>query len=187
MSGVTDVPLTAEGHREAMALAEALLGEPAASMVYTSPLRRALATAERIAAGSGREVRTVLELREIDCGSADGLPLSEVRRRFAAPWEANLRQDDPDFRWPGGESYREFRARCLAAIRAIARERAGERTLVVTHSGVIAQVLGAITGASPAAWEPHRPGTASITEVELAAGGGRVIRFDDRVHLRHLE
>ncbi len=68
-------------------------------------------------------------------------------------------------------------------MRAIVARHPGRTVAVVTHSGIISQVLGAMHGLSPAAWEPFRPGNASITEVRWDDGGGTVLRFDDRAHL----
>jgi broad specificity phosphatase PhoE len=135
-------------------------------------------------------------LREIGCGGVDGWTLARVRRRFPRLWAANLARADERFRWPGGESYREFRARCLRAIRRIAAAHLGARVVVVTHAGVITQVLAAIHGIAPARWDAFRVGNASVTVVRwdrrgAAAGaaeatrlaGAALVRFDDRSHL----
>ncbi|WP_437563229.1 histidine phosphatase family protein [Sorangium sp. So ce542] len=182
MSGWTDTPLDARGREEAEALGRRLAGGPAFDAVYASPLSRALETA-RIAAGAWGPVRTHDGLREICCGDVDGAPIEEVKARHAALWEANLRQDDDDFRWPGGESYRELRARCLAAIGVIAAAHPGQRVLVVTHAGVIGQVLGALHGVPAARWEPFRPGNASLTSLSWQGERGVLLRFDDREHV----
>lgn len=182
MSGWTDTPLDAQGRREADALRRRLAAGPACDSVYASPLARAVETA-RIVAGAWGPARLLDGLREIHCGDVDGMPLGEVESRYPAHWRANLRQDDDGFRWPGGESYREFRARCLATVRAIASAHAGQRVMVVTHAGVINQVLGAIHGIPPARWEPYRPGNASLTSVTWHRDQGALLRFDDREHL----
>ncbi|WP_437941705.1 histidine phosphatase family protein [Sorangium sp. So ce341] len=182
MSGWTDTPLDAQGREEAEALGRRLARGPAFDAVYASPLSRALETA-RIAAGAWGPVRPHDGLREICCGDVDGAPIEEVRARHAALWEANLRQDDDDFRWPGGESYREFRARCLATIGAIAAAHPGQRALVVTHAGVIGQIVGALHGVPAARWEPFRPGNASLTSLSWQGERGVLLRFDDREHV----
>jgi hypothetical protein len=46
------------------------------------------------------------------------------------------------------------------------------------------QVLGSIAGQSAARWENYRPHNTGLTIVEWSDGGGRVICFDDRDHLR---
>lgn len=182
MSGWTNFPLSDLGRRQAEALSRRLAEEAASiSALYASPLQRASDTA-RALTGLG-EIRCLEDLREIGCGEVDGWPLSQVRERYPDLWEANLRQDDPDFRWPGGESYRELRDRSLAALDRIAAAHPGERVAVVTHAGVLSQVIGWLHGTSPAEWAKFRPGNCSLTEVEWAGDCGTVRTFDDRSHL----
>lgn len=179
LQGSTDLPLTARGQWEARLLRRRLQGEPSFDAMYSSPLRRATQTA---AALGGTIPAHCSDLQEIHCGSLDGMPLDEVQRRYPALWAANLSQTDEHFRWPGGESYREFRERCLAAVAGLAARHAG-RVALVTHAGVISQILGALAGHSPARWEPFRPGHTGLTEIEWTGQGGRVLRYDDRTHL----
>ncbi|HEU4631281.1 MAG TPA: histidine phosphatase family protein [Gemmatimonadaceae bacterium] len=183
MSGRTDVPLSARGRAEIARLCDRLRGTAPFAAIYTSPLQRAHRTALALAgAGLGR-VRICAALQEIDCGVLDGVPLSDVQQRFPALWAANCRQDDERFRWPGGESYRELRCRSLQAVRAVARAHPGARVALVTHAGVISQIVGAIEGVSPARWECHRPANTALTEIDWGRGEGVVVRFDDRGHL----
>ncbi|HYG66427.1 MAG TPA: histidine phosphatase family protein [Anaeromyxobacteraceae bacterium] len=183
MSGWKDTPLTAEGHRQAALLCGRLSPAGPFAAVYSSPLRRALDTARCLAAAADGILRTDPDLREISCGEVEGWDVEDVRARFPELWARNAAEDDDDFRWPGGESYRELRARAVAAADRIARAHPGERVVVVTHTGVVTQLLGVLAGAPPARWSVHRPGNASITRVEWADGGGRVLRFDAREHL----
>jgi broad specificity phosphatase PhoE len=163
MAGWSDSEITAEGQRQLDALRVSDTGA-AAGVIYTSTSHRAMVTAEALDRG-GRIV-PLRSLREICCGLVDGWLIDDVERMFPSFWKANLEQADPDFRWPGGESYREFRGRALRAMRGIALRHPGERVVVVTHAGVIAQVLGAIAGVSPARWSPWRPENGSMTVVE---------------------
>jgi broad specificity phosphatase PhoE len=185
MSGWTDVPLSPTGHIEAERLAARLRMEPPFDAIYTSPLRRAQETAARIAAASAPRsgVLVAEDLREINCGEVDGLPVEYVERVVPELWALNMRQDDPDFRWPGGESYREFRSRCLAGMRRIVSSHLGSYVGVVTHAGVICQVLGEMAGLGPARWETYRPSNASLSEVVWSGAAPVLVRFDDHSHL----
>lgn len=185
MSGWTNFPLSDLGRRQAEALSRRLAAEaPALSALYASPLQRASDTA-RAFTGLG-EIRYLEDLREIGCGEVDGWPVSRVQERYPDLWEANRRQDDPDFRWPEGESYRELRDRSLAALGRIAAAHPGQRVAVVTHAGVLCQAIGWLHGTSPAEWSRFRPGNCSFSEVEWAGECGTVLTFDDRSHLEEV-
>ena len=181
LSGTTDLPLTELGRQQASALARS----PAvrdAEVVYSSPLQRARVTAE-YAVQPQHEVVCCRGLQEIDCGELDGMPIDEVRTRFPAVWSSSQAQLDDAFRWPGGESYLELRERSVGTITEIASSHRGARVLVVTHAGVITQLIGHVEGVPPARWATFRAGNASITELDWGAAGARLVSFDRRDHL----
>jgi alpha-ribazole phosphatase/probable phosphoglycerate mutase len=181
--GRTDTALSPLGAEQAAALAERLGPDLFGVPIYSSPLSRALRTVEALAALTGTPVRLHEGLREIDCGELEGMAVSEVKWRYPREWEENLRHEDPDFRWPGGESYAEFRERCLRAAAEVAAAHRGGRALVVTHAGVISQALGSTAGVSAARWDLNRPGNASVTELLWGPGGVTLVRFNDQTHL----
>jgi broad specificity phosphatase PhoE len=119
------------------------------------------------------------DLREIGCGAADGRSVHEVRASYPEHWGRNERQDDDDFRWPGGESYREFRERCLRAVRRIAARHPGACVAVFTHTGVVTQLIGAIRGFPAARWSAYRPKNGSITVIDWDGPAGRLVSFDE--------
>lgn len=177
MCGWLDLPLTAIGEQQALALEHRV----AAHVVYSSPLRRARDTARHCAEGA--EICLEAGLREIGCGRLEGMPLRTVARDYPEDWARNAAQTDDDFRWPGGESYAELRDRVLSAIAAIAARHPGARVAIVTHAGVITQLLGHIADERPARWSAYQVGNASLTEVAWGDGHGRVRAFDVRDHL----
>lgn len=183
LCGRHDVPCSAVGRQQIGKLRECLASQPAFDAVYSSPLRRALETASAAPPDAYASLRILRSLAEIDCGVLDGSPIGAVQRDYPGLWARNEAQDDENFRWPGGESYRRFRARVLRAVTQIARGHAGGRVLIVTHAGVVNQVLGSIAGQSAARWSSPRPHNASITRVRWAAGVGQVEWFDDCRHL----
>lgn len=183
MSGWFDVPLSAKGMQEAQAVSGWLARGGRIAAIYTSPLQRARRTAVAIGAACGLPVRPVPALREIHCGEADGLPLAEVQRKYRGAWARNSEQTDPDFCWPGGETYRAFRTRVLGSVHELGTAHADERIVLVTHAGAINQLLGSIAGVSPARWEPFRQRNGSVTEVVYQEGVLRLISFDARPSL----
>jgi broad specificity phosphatase PhoE len=183
MNGWTDCPLSDLGWRQTEALRRRMAQEPPAAARYASPLRRARDTAEALSGLPLGPLHLLDDLRELHCGEVDGWPISEAFQRYPELWHANRLQADETFRWPDGESYREFRERCLRAMDEIAAAHPGERAVVVTHAGVISQVLSALHGIGPERWDSFRPGNCSLSEVQWGRGGGVLVRFDDRGHL----
>lgn len=184
MNGWADVPLSHGGREQAIALGRRLAEEAPEAVIYASPLRRTVETAQPLAERLGRAPVPLRSIREIHCGIVDGWPTSRVMREYPEWWEANLAQADDDFRWPEGESYRHFRSRCLRAIRALNSRHPAERVIVVTHTGVITQLLGAFCGISAARWDTWRPHHASITRIEVCGDDAMLHTFDDHEHLR---
>ncbi len=180
MCGSYDAPLSEEGQRQVELLRIRLAAERHFDAVYSSPLKRALDTA---AAAWPAPVRVLESLAEIDCGTVDGLPIDDVRRQYPESWRLNESQVDENFAWPGGETYGDFRRRVMLALNSVARQHAGQRVLLFTHAGVVNQVLGAITGQSPAKWESPRPRNTSITRIIWNKDSYSVECFDDCTHL----
>jgi broad specificity phosphatase PhoE len=111
----TDLPLTPEGEKEAVALKPLLEGEDF-RLVESSPLERALRTASL----AGYEPVVDSDLCEWDYGDLEGLTTPEIRGRFPG-WSI---WDGP---WPGGEEPGHVAARAnrvVAKVLAIGRGRA---------------------------------------------------------------
>lgn len=179
LSGWFDSPLSTEGREQAVRLAN-VLHDLTVTALYTSTLRRARDTAEVLGDAWDLPSRDEPDLREISCGALEGTPLSIVQRRYSELWNKNLAHDDDEFRWPEGESYREFRARALRALRRIAAAHRDERVAVVTHAGVVSQIVGAVHGTPPCRWDLWRPGNCSVTALRWCDGLWSIVRFDWR-------
>ncbi len=184
LCGWCDACLTARGRAEVECLRRRLSAEPPFSACYTSPLQRAAMTAA--AAPPSLQPVPLDSLREIHCGDLEGMRLADVEARYPDLWARNLSRKDDGFAWPGGESYRDFRRRVIAAVEQIAERHSAERVLVFTHSGFINQVMGVLAGAPAARWDLYIAGTASVTEVRWSSESRAVVRFNDRSHLEHL-
>ena len=98
--GATDIPLNANGRRQARAAAPYYASlEPVA--IWSSPLSRAHDTAAEVAALTGLDIRTDGRLAEMDFGDAEGRVWEEVLAMDPrlAGWRTGR-----DVQWPGGES-----------------------------------------------------------------------------------
>jgi probable phosphoglycerate mutase len=172
MCGWLDLPLSSTGEVQLQSLGNER-SEFKAETVYASSSSRARLTGQALAANWKVQVRIDPDLREINSGAVEGMLIEEVKQRFPDLWARNASQDDSDFAWPDGETYKNFRQRVFGALTRIARRHPTARIPVVTHTGVIAQVVGAIEGLSPAVWERNRPAPFTATEVIWNDGGPR--------------
>lgn len=136
--GRLDVDLSAAGRVDAERIA-ALLRAQRVAAVYTSPLRRAVATAEPLARALALRPVTVDALREIDFGELEGLRLEEVEKLH--PEHVGWTAASADTRFPGGESVSALRARAAGAARGLAQRHQGQTIVVCSHAVVIRAVL----------------------------------------------
>ena len=140
LQGHIDIPLNAEGERQAGALAQALAAAPIDAIV-SSDLARARQTAQAVADQfDGLTVATDPLLRERCYGVFEGMLYSEVEREYPADfvlWQAR----DIDAVMPPGErvaeSFRQFYARSISAIRDWAGRYPGKTIVIVAHGGVL--------------------------------------------------
>lgn len=153
MLGRLDPPLDEVGERQAAALAAsaALAG---VARVVTSPLTRALRTAEAL----GAPVEVDGRWTEIDYGVYDGLPLGEVPPEVWASWKA-----DPEWTPDGGESLAAVGRRVRDACEDLWAEAADRDVAVFTHVSPIKAALGWALGLSVA------EAAAARTFVEVAS------------------
>lgn len=150
-TGLTDLPLTERGERNARRLGESLAGRSFAA-VLTSPLQRASRTCEL--AGFGAVAVALPDLVEWNYGDYEGLRSAEIHAR-RPDWQ--LFRDG----CPGGEMPDDVAAR---ADRVIARVRAVDGDVLMFSSGHILRVLGARWLGLPAAGGRYLMlGTASLS------------------------
>ena len=150
-TGLTDLPLTERGERNARALGERLRGLTFAK-VFTSPLRRAARTCEL--AGFGRAADIDPDLVEWDYGQYEGRRTAEIDAE---------RPDWLLFRdgCPGGETPDQVGAR---ADRVVGRLRAIKGDVLVFSHGHFLRVLAARwLGLDEAGGQHFLLGTASLS------------------------
>ena len=136
--GKTDLPLSEAG-REALMDKYEQLDYPKVQRVYSSPLERAVQTAEIIF--PEREIVIVDDLREMDFGVFEGLPAEELVRLDSFKKWLKGGLDNPP---PNGETLRSMMLRCYSALNLMILDMMKEgftHAGVVTHSGILMNML----------------------------------------------
>lgn len=97
--------------------------------VWTSTLKRTQQTAQFLPSPQ-KEWKA---LDELDAGSCDGLTYDDIAKKF--PEDFKARDDNKfEYRYPGGESYRDVITRLEPIIMALENQ---ENVLVITHQAVL--------------------------------------------------
>jgi probable phosphoglycerate mutase len=181
IQGHADSALTAQGIAQAQALGERLARERI-DHLYSSDLGRALETARIIAARTGHGVRVEPRLRERNFGVGEGLTYGELDHEYPEVF-SRVRETDPDYEIPGGESRRQHYERVGAAFEALARAHPGETLAVVCHGGVLAAFFRRIHGIAIAAPHPIPIPNAAFNAVAREGASWSVLAWGDTAHL----
>jgi broad specificity phosphatase PhoE len=128
--GWNDSALSELGQQQVQKLAERLAAmKPTA--LYSSPLGRALATAEAISTATGLPITQLEDLREMSYGGWEGRSFLEVRRDDEPLYQRWM--NDEEAPCPDGESHAAVRRRLERALGRIN----SDRPVVVTHGTAI--------------------------------------------------
>jgi probable phosphoglycerate mutase len=145
LQGWTDVTLNELGRRQARDMA-AEFGGAGFSALWSSPLLRALETAEIIAPLIRLPSPQVHQgLKERNFGVFQGIPKSELAELNPVELQLILKRN-PDGHFEGGETMDEFAERVLGAIADIGARHHGRKVLVITHGWVMDVVTRHIMG-----------------------------------------
>jgi broad specificity phosphatase PhoE len=164
--GRLDIPLDEVGEREAQEAARNL-APVGVRAVYSSPLCRARAVGEAIAAASGvEEVTDHAGLVNVDYGEWEGLTKEECRERD--PELFRLYADEPEeAHCPGGEALADAADRVVAALLEIGRRHPGEPVAAVSHGAMVRLAVLRVGEINGYDWQFKVPtGSAIVLEVE---------------------
>lgn len=153
--GQQQIPLDETGRAQALELAERAVPYAFAAL-WCSPLLRARETAEAVSARIGLQPVEDARLMETDAGDWTDRFFADVRAEDEARFDA-FASADPDFAFPGGESFAEQEVRVEAALAEIAQ--GAMPALVVCHGMVIRAAMH----------RRRRPGDPAFTRVANAA------------------
>ena len=176
LQGRREYPLTAVGTQQAEALASRLAPEPLTT-IYSSPIGRAVQTADIIAAKAGLNVTIEPGIQEYDFGdSVSGLTWDEIREHHPEIIEA-LRKDHSEFPcYPGEEGRAAFQERVRTAYREIAARHNGDGSVaVVTHAGPITVLVLDALSRRYSRPIPFGLDNASITTIEVSNGASHYL------------
>ena len=182
--GRLDIELNKTGIKQVKLLAE-YLSHSDIKAVYSSPLKRALKTAEMIAGYHRLEVKTAPGLTDFDFGEWQGLSHDEVKDRYRELYEKWV--DRPDkVKMPTGESLRDVRERATGVVDEIVNRTIGGSVVLVAHRVVNKVLICALLGLDNSHFWDIRQDPCAITVFTLQKGRFVLTRHNDTSYLKSL-
>ncbi len=164
--GQTDTPLNASGIQQMQGVAMGLKSE-LIDRVVSSPLRRAVSSAELIATAKSLPIQTDARLMELDLGAWQGQPYG--LKRGVENWF----YDAPH----GGERGTDF---CARLAEWLGEVESGV-TVVVAHGLVIQVLLMLACGGTFEEWHETPIKNGAVTQVRLVTNGWTLKRFNQEL------
>lgn len=180
--GSKDIPLNEQGREEARLAGEALKNEKIHA-IYTSPLSRSRDTALAIARHHGLEVKDHPGLSDLCYGDWEGLPLAEVKVKYAElyrQWETTPHM----VRFPNGETLAELRGRAWAAVQEIVAAHPGQTVVLSAHRAVNKVLIAAFIGLDDSHFWRIGQDTTAINRFIWTGSTWQIMAINDTNHLR---
>lgn len=181
LQGTSDVPLNKNGIQDA-SLAKEFLKEIPFDFCISSPLKRALKTAEIILEGKNIPIITDERIKEISFGDLErkcviGDNISPyIKKRFELFHKNAYAYDGLD----GGEGIKDVIKRGTSFYNELVSddENAGKTILISTHGCLLRAILNSVYKNNKDFWQGQIPPNCSITKVEVKNGFSEIIYSD---------
>lgn len=182
--GRADLALDEVGMKQAEITAERADEWPI-SAIYSSPLRRALTTAEAMGRRFNLEVKLLPGIIDIDYGEWQGL----------SPEEAAARDNDLYTKWlesphmvkfPGGESLTEVRERAASAIDDVVAQHSGATVALVSHKVVCQIMILSLLGLDNSHFWQISQDVCAVNLFEVRDGIPSALLLNDTCHLKDM-
>ena len=179
--GRIDIELNETGIKQAELLAE-YLGDLKIDAIYSSPLKRALKTAEMIASYHNPDMEIAPGLIDFDYGEWQGLSHEVVKDRYKelyAEWIKNPHQVE----MAGGESLNDVRKRAIGVVDSVVAKYEGT-VVLVSHRVVNKILICALLGLDNSHFWNIRQDTCGLTTFTYQNGQFILTKHNDTSFLK---
>lgn len=181
IQGITDIALNDTGREQAACLVKGMKNRPVVQ-IFSSPLMRAVETAEAIGRSQGVAVERLDDLREVAFGDWEGMTWADIRQQYPKEYERWC-INPVDVAPPGGELQADIRRRCKRVMDGILGQAYGDLA-IVAHGAILAYLVEYLMKDDPLE-EEIIVKNASITTVEYQAitRDLAMVQMNDVAHL----
>lgn len=180
--GQRDAELSTLGQSQVKKLSERLATEKI-DTIYSSDLRRAMTTAQTIAAKHSLGIIKCPELREVDYGKFEGLTFEQITQLY--PKLAGLLSKwDIRLKFPDGESVEELRQRVNKFLERLKNLDQEQTILITAHGGPLRLIICSLLGIDPRHWRQMHLDLASLSIVNIYSEVAVLSLLNDTSHLK---
>ena len=178
--GMTDIELSEEGLRQAECAAKRFKNIKI-DKIYASPLKRAMKTAEKIAAEQGLEIISEDDFREIHFGEWEGKTVPELTEKYGESY-TNFIREPHKYGFPGEGSVENVINRIKPGIDRLIAEEKGN-VLIVSHGGIIRLMIMYIMGLDSSWFTKMWINNTGVSIIEIKDGRKLLLTLNDSAHL----
>lgn len=183
--GRVDLELNEVGIKQVEATAERV-AQWQVSAIYSSPLKRALRTAQVLGQRLNLEVRPLPGLIDIDFGNWQGLSPEEVASRDSLTYAQWL--ENPHLvRFPEGESLEQVRERVATALNDLLSQHREGTIVLVSHKVVCKVLVLSFLGLDNSHFWQVEQDVCAINLFKIGEGVPITLQLNDTCHLKGLE
>ena len=182
--GTVDIPLDEQGRKEA-ACARGWLKAETFHAAYSSPLGRAVETAEIILGPHGIPVVENRGLTDLNYGDWQGKTNDEVARLYPELYR-QWREAPHTVVFPNGEGLGEVRDRCVKTAHEVVAKHPEQTVLLAAHRVVNKVLIAALLGLDDSHFWEIGQDTAALNEFVHQEGKWICRLVNDTCHLRGL-
>lgn len=183
--GTEDIPLDDQGRREAACARDHLKGY-AIHAALTSPLTRAVETAEIILEPHGVRAEIHQGLSDLNYGDWQGVSHEEVKRRYPELYR-QWKKAPHTVAFPNGESLGAVRDRALRVAQEVVERYPDKVVLLAAHRVVNKVLIAALLGIDNSHFWEIGQDTAAINIFDYSEGSWICRLLNDTCHLRSLD
>jgi probable phosphomutase (TIGR03848 family) len=172
------IHLNERGQKQAQALGEALKEVPLKA-IFSSPLERAMETAEPVATSHRLEIIQEPGLRDANVGKWEGKSLKALRLTNA--WKV-VQHSPSRFQFPEGESFMDLQTRIVNALENIVKKHNKPKDIiaVVFHADPIKLAVAHFLGLPLDHFQRLSCDTGSVSALYVGEMGANLIKLNQR-------
>jgi len=182
--GRVDLPLTETGLAQANALASYISANWRPRAIYSSPMRRCIATAHAISEACGVETQILPDLNDLDYGDWQWQTYESARSSWPVQFET-WRRAPHLVRFPGGDSLQDLAARTADALRFVisSYQSPDEAVVLVGHDSVNRALLLQLLDQPLSAYWRLAQSPCAINEIDISGMDIKIQAINSTQHL----